>query len=819
MRFVYGAAALLVALTIAAFVWVRARRGAEADYKEVQGKYNDLLARRGLGSAKIPIQPRERVARWEADAAGVSVPRAERCESCHLGAAGGPKLEGDDVLRLFKPHSGAWLDTHPAARFGCTSCHRGRAEELSPKAHAADSWQRSSADGAFEWDVAERAPSETMLRVGTARKSPSVAPGALPVPYEDLGPFAASIPEIEASCATCHPAASALREPKTGKELAPTLARGQRLYQELRCGSCHDGPLGVEPPSFSLDDVGLKARPEWLLSFVRDPKKTHPKTTMPNAWPPPIDPATGQRIAEGPERAAWEAKMKSESSAIVAFLLARTFRELPSASPDRSPPPESKVARYANVPGATAGEGAALEKRLGCDACHAAGGAERSGAPSLDDASERMSEDWMAWFLEDPSRASGPTGMPSLRLTRREAASVAKYLASRGAPPTADDVANGRTERRHRDVALPAPDGLADVATARARAERVRCSVDDAEMTRAECGERLFLAYGCRQCHSLSGIAPRADFGPSLAEFARKESRDVDWGPALEGKNKRSHDAYRTLKLEAPRVFAYGKRPMRMPSYDLSADEIAALSVVLESFGRGRAAMAFDLSTREGAREAARGEALMTSRRCVACHAPGGDARLGPSLAGEGKRVQPAWIVAFLRDPQANGVRPAFHPEWTWGELTPPDRQTARCPTYALSVEEASAIARALAVRDGASYPFVDTRSRRLAPDEKLEAVTALNKACLDCHFVGDLPRDRGKSGAPLGPPLGGLAERLRPEWTLAFLSDPKGVIPGAPCPKWEGDKERARGRDLLFSLPRQARLPKKGEEARSPLP
>lgn len=803
MRFVYGAAAFLVALTIAAFVWVRARRGAEADYREVQGKYNDLLARHGLGSARIEIKPRERLARWEADAAGVSVPRAERCESCHLGAAGGPALEGDDVPRLHRPHPGAWLAQHPAARFGCTSCHRGHAEELGGKAHASDTWQRSSADGAWEWDVAQRAPDETMLRLGTPRKSPAPAAGELPVPYDDLGPFAASVPEIEASCATCHPAESALRDAKTGKELAPTLARGQRLFQDLRCGSCHESPLGAEPPSFSLDDVGLKARPEWLLSFVRNPKRTHPKTTMPNAWPEPVDPVTGRAITTGPERDAWEAKMKSESSAIVAFLLARTFREAPTPSSDkRSPPAESKVARYANVPGATAVEGAILEKRLGCDACHGVRAGERSGAPSLDDASERMSEDWMAWFLEDPSRASGATGMPSLRLSRREAASLAKHLASR--KPTSPP---------------PPPEGLADVASARARAERVRCSIDGAEMSRAECGERLFLEYGCRQCHETSGIAARADYGPKLVDFARLESRDVDWGRALEGKNKRSHDAYRTLKLEAPRVFAYGKRSMRMPSYDLSAEEIAALSVVLESFGRGRAAMAFDLAAREGAREAARGEDLMTSRRCVACHAPGVDPRLGPSLGQEGKRVQPAWIVAFLRDPQARGVRPDFHPEWTWGELTPPERQTTRCPTYTLSVDEAAAIARALAARDGASYPFVDSRTRRLSPDEKLEAVTALNKACLDCHFVGELPRERGKAGAALGPPLGGLSERLRPEWALTFLGDPRGQVPTAPCPKVDGDKERARVRDLLFALPASARLPKKGEEARSPLP
>lgn len=803
MRFVYGAAALLVALTIAAFVWVRARPGNEADFKTIQGKYNDLLARHGMGSSKIEIRPRDRLARWEADAAGVSVPRAERCESCHLGAAGGPKLEADDVARIYKPHPGPWLDQHPATRFGCTSCHRGHAEELGVKAHARDEWQRSNADGAWAWEVAQRAPDETMLRLGSPRKSPAAPPGALPIAYDDLGPFAASVPEIEASCATCHPAATALRDAKTGKELAPTLARGQRLFQELRCGSCHASPLGAEPPSFSLDDVGLKARPAWLLSFVRNPRRTHPKTTMPNAWPEPVDPVSGQAVPSGPERDAWEAKMKSESSAIVAFLLARTFREASAPSPDkRGPAPESKVARYANVPGATAAEGALLEKRLGCDACHGARAAERSGAPSLDDASERMSEDWMAWFLEDPSRASGATGMPSLRLSRREAASLAKHLASRKAPSE-----------------TAPPDGIADVATPRARAERVRCSTGDAEMTRAECGERLFLEYGCRQCHETSGIASRPDFGPKLGDFARLESRDVDWGRALEGKNRRSHDAYRTLKLEAPRVFAYGKRPMRMPSYDLSAEEIAALSVVLESFGRGRAAMAFDLATREGAREAAQGEELMTARRCVACHAEGGDPRLGPPLTGEGKRVQPAWIVAFLRDPQAHGVRPDFHPEWTWGELTPPERQTARCPTYTLSVEEAAAIARALAARGGASYPFVDSRTRRLPPDEKLEAVIALNRSCLDCHFVGELPRERGKSGAPLGPSLGGLSERLRPEWALGFLADPKATVPAAPCPRIEADKDRARVRDLLFALPAQARLPKRGEEARAPLP
>ena len=93
----------------------------------------------------------------------------------------------------------------------------------------------------------------------------------------------------------------------------------------------------------------------------------------------------------------------------------------------------------------------------GCQGCHANvdGGAdlpeawrlrERDIAPTLSNLANKTNPDWVAYWVENPSRYWHGTSMPNLRLDRREAASVAKYLTSLKSEPTrAVDVPTLRT--------------------------------------------------------------------------------------------------------------------------------------------------------------------------------------------------------------------------------------------------------------------------------------------------------------------------------------------------------------------------------------
>ena len=62
-----------------------------------------------------------------------------------------------------------------------------------------------------------------------------------------------------------------------------------------------------------------------------------------------------------------------------------------------------------------------------------------------------------------------------------------------------------------------------------------------------------------------------------------------------------------------------------------------------------------------------------------------------PYLNGEGQRVQPEWLFAFLREPGKNGIRPWLHPEWAYGNDVPKDKQALRMPTFNFTPEQVTA--------------------------------------------------------------------------------------------------------------------------------
>ena len=64
-------------------------------------------------------------------------------------------------------------------------------------------------------------------------------------------------------------------------KVIPSAGEGQRLFQQKGCIGCHsvDGKGGKVGPS--LDDVGLRRTPEWMMQHFRDPQSVTPGSVMP----------------------------------------------------------------------------------------------------------------------------------------------------------------------------------------------------------------------------------------------------------------------------------------------------------------------------------------------------------------------------------------------------------------------------------------------------------------------------------------------------------------------------------------------------------
>lgn len=677
---------------------------------------------------------------------------------------------------------------------------------------------------------------------------------------------------------------SAMPDPAFAVDPVPTFTEGRRLFRKLNCTGCHilDGYAWDRNTGPGLDNITAKVTPEWILTWIRFPRGWRAKTRMPNLWPKPLDPASKRPIPEGsPEYAKWKASMREETVDIASYLVERS--ENPSSRPGASAavyPGDAQALRsvvqgYADVSGATAEKGKVIFESYGCQGCHAASDTdvpepwksrERDIVPTLANMGNKTNADWIAFWVENPSRYWHGTKMPNLRLTRLEAASVGKYVASLTSKPLAP------AEVDKSDVAL--------VSTAAKRNERVPCSNAGGQvMSRVECGEKLIGYYGCFGCHTISGFENSAPIAPELGGFAKKDISTLDFGYAIPDHHLQTTETFATLKLDSPRIYRRDRIELKMADFDLSPREIRALVTFLKGLTSGKARSAYLPAQHPEYAAPLAGRQIIEDYNCRACHViedrgadinafrtaqlSGDTQARAPFLNGEGMRVQPEWLFSFLREPGKNGIRPWLHPEWAYPDGVPDDKLALRMPTFNFNEEQVTAVVRYFASWDRQEYPYEVAQANELSEEQRKYVLTNMLSTeaanCLSCHFQGEFPVERGQSElTKMAPNLNNVARRLRPEWAKAWLLRPQNWLPYtkmtafwatsdrpkdaslwpteqdpflSKVPEWKatpssvgihgvtGEAQAEMVRDFLFSLPPDAKFPTSlAEVADSPL-
>jgi mono/diheme cytochrome c family protein len=141
----------------------------------------------------------------------------DRCTTCHQGITQ-TSLSDKAVPQPFRAHSAI---PHNVRDWGCTICHRGQG----PATEVAE---------AHESTLAWEQP-------------------VLPTHF------------IQASCGTCH---------RSDLPQTPQLTRGRQLLAELNCQGCHRLP-GIERPAMlgpDLSSVGTKVSREWIYKWLKEPR-------------------------------------------------------------------------------------------------------------------------------------------------------------------------------------------------------------------------------------------------------------------------------------------------------------------------------------------------------------------------------------------------------------------------------------------------------------------------------------------------------------------------------------------------------------------
>lgn len=505
-------------------------------------------------------------------------------------------------------------------------------------------------------------------------------------------------------------------------------ATARLLVTELSCAACHRSQRGDLTPKLGPDltAVGTRLRASWIKEFLHSPHETKPGTTMPDVL---------NELDESEKAAAIEA--------IVAFLASRQqpFRELKAGGAN---PLEDEFWNKGDPD-----RGGDLYHQVGCVACHEPG-AEVEVESSQSSAIDRLLDELDPEELEDMGLASAARRVDSVP----HADLPAKYT-RQSLTHFLHDPEHVRPAGRMPSLKLT-PNEAADIAEYLMQQQEASTSNSDEAPTDfasskqlIEQGKQLFGSLRCANCH---------ETGTTI-----QQSFATEWGQL----NVDSADS--CLRDEGHR------------SVDFRLDEFQTETLV-HSIQSG--VLTGGASIREASELVQ--QSLLTLN-CYACHEReqlggvgryrkphfkansladlGDEGRLPPGLSGVGAKLTKDWLQKVLAGHPATRLRP---------------HMTIRMPTFPKSVVEP--LAQAFEVADDASKQTdsdIFGEHNVLAEDGK--QLTQIG--CIQCHAF-----DGNALPGVVGIDLGGVPNRIRPDWFRTFVLDPGALKRGTRMPSFFPD-------------------------------
>lgn len=695
----------------------------------------------------------------------MTVPKVERCITCHLGIS---NPDYKDAGQPYRTHPDLELyvgkdSPHPLEEFGCTTCHGGRPRGTSftDAVHTPSSkmqeeeWKKN-----HDWKHVEL--------------------------WEDpMLPMA----HVEAGCFKCHSGQSTIKG-------AEKLNLGLNIIEKAGCYGCHviDKYENWPKPGPSLLNISAKLSKDWAYKWIIDPKSFRHNTWMPSYF--------NQSNNDDP---ASLARGQQEVHAMVHYLFTQSENfEL------------EKFSANGDVK-----KGEELVVSLGCFACHkvepqptqnptTTESLRREHGPNLIGLGSKTSPQWIYTWLKDPNRYHPQTRMPNLRLTDEEAEDIAAYLSQ-------DKIAafdNASTPEIDEKILDEITFGLLNKMESTASAKDKISKMSREEKLQFS-GQKLISQYGCFACHDIKGFEKAKPIGIELTEEGSKSLHKLDFGFVHIDHSKWG---WFGQKLKDPRSYDKGKnlRPdekLVMPNFNLSEQEIEAVVTALLGFVKDNTVKG-KLANRTAEQiYKEEGQKIVRQLNCQACHKIEGDGGTikgtvkdwlvnsqghsaadaekihesfsPPDLLGVGKKLNNDWLFEFLHEPKTQ-VRP-------WLKV--------RMPTYSFNAAHLNTLIKYFDTIDGESLTFnfdADTHMTK----EEYEAAEKLFSPeyfdCMKCHVVGNkMPSGSQDTWAPN---LALAKTRLDPHWMVEWIKNPTGLVPGTKMPTFydPADYENSGAPDIL---------------------
>ncbi len=800
----------------------------------------------------------------------------DRCESCHLGVrepikitkrnmgwTGGEDPSEDAEATAFVSHPNKeLLKTHDPDRFGCSTCHggNGRGTTSVEKAH-----------GRYEhwlWPMYYNENVEAGCNQCHSRDR--VLQGA------ELLNRGKNLFQVR-GCAGCHRYEAFDREAdalSNARQSTKTLEieRDDRRREITQTGAAADAAASDEEATElrkkadalrqmisqidaridefdiqakylmqdvkkigpNLKEIKAKLRKDWIPVWLSDPQAFRPGTKMPTF-----------RLED------------EEVKAISAFLWQSALDvKLPSQ------------------PQGDATHGKELFKTLGCLGCHSMNGqAIDMGdgiiggdfAANLSRVGEKANYDYIVRWVHNPRQRLAPYS-PTLKRDLTPADYKKKNLPFVFDDDHSKSPVDGRELQIQNMTVMPnfrlSEQDAHDVATFLSMQKRpgieyrTASFLDDASLLPR--GKQLVQRYGCAACHEIKAMEDEQRIGTELTLEGSKPIERLDFAllqqPAMQGKDPITgadisregreswydHKGFFENKLRSPGIYDRGKVKatddrLRMPNIYLPESDVTALATFLLGSVETNLPESMRYNPAGGKKSVQDGWWIVQKYNCMGCHnvlvgqdsilmglpmyqSADGKEQLPPRLTSEGARVNPDWLLRFLKDPSqatpaertALAQAVSGHSPQTgaddWSESLGLHAQPgvnrngvrrylkARMPTFNFSPNELQALVNFFMGASSQAQPYIPERLDPLAADEQgmARALFSSNAApCLKCHMTGD-PAHDARATAPnflLAP------DRLKPAWTRRWLLDPQLISPGTSMPSELFKRDQAHDR------------------------
>jgi len=432
---------------------------------------------------------------------------------------------------------------------------------------------------------------------------------------------------------------------------------GEKLFKAVGCLGCHSvDNFGVSEHGPNLSGIGTKTTPEWIYTWLKDPKHYFEKTRMPSLRLSDKEAShlTSYLVTLKNETFAAQPLPDVEPAVVEEMLLGFLRTRMPKTDAERElgqMDPEAKLVLL----------GEKMISHQGCFACHDIKGFEQAKPIGTELSKEGQKEiDRLDFGFVPIERTRHAWFIQKLKEPRIfDQGKIKEYLEKLKMPDFGftDAQVQALTTFLLSQVEEPIPLEM-----------RRELNLKEQEI---EAGRLLVKKLNCQGCHLVDGkggrvkeLLPDAGLAP----------------PPLEGEGAKVQEHWLYYFLKEPKTI----RPwlaFRMPTFGFKHEELTTLVKYFSHLSHQE--IFFEkVKAEEEAKPSPEmlqaGQKLFVTFQCAKCHEPKkasplGASFLAPDLTLSKERLKPQWIADWLKDPQTlqpGTMMPAFFPD---GQSPSPD--------------------------------------------------------------------------------------------------------------------------------------------------